>query len=184
MSTTLKCTRCGEWFEAKRSDTQRCKPCNQICRKEYLKEYEHGKRRGKCIDCSTDICAVSTRCVPCDNRNRTITYVGGSNPNWREGRVISNGYIYRRTKTGSPGKGKGAMYRAEHILVWQEEHGKDLPKGWVVHHLNGIKDDNRPENLLGTPRHKHHSHPREALLPYETRIKVLEDLVDATLPTT
>jgi len=60
-------------------------------------------------------------------------------------------------------------------LVWEKANGKPLPKGWVIHHLNGVKDDNRPENLLGLPSNQHHTHPRETLRPYERRIKKLEE---------
>ena len=42
----------------------------------------------------------------------------------------------------------------EHRYVWEQAHGP-LPKGWIVHHLNGKRDDNRLENLLGIPRNKH-----------------------------
>jgi len=182
MSATIRCKDCNEPFEAKSTLAQRCQSCIKLHRKQYLKEYAHGKRRGNCIDCGKDIGARGTRCVPCDNHNRTTKYIGPSNPNWREGRTKSHGYIYTRVKEGTPGKGKGAFYRAEHILVWQEQHGKELPNGWVVHHLNGVKDDNRPENLLGLPRVEHHKHPREALRPYEARIKELEDYIKSNFP--
>ena len=43
----------------------------------------------------------------------------------------------------------------EHILVLEEKMGESLPKDWCTHHLNGIKDDNRPENLMGMPKVKH-----------------------------
>jgi hypothetical protein len=33
-----------------------------------------------------------------------------------------------------------------HRLVWQFTHG-DIPVGSVINHKNGLKDDNRPENL-------------------------------------
>jgi len=92
---------------------------------------------------------------------------------WQGGRRFQkqDGYIYIRIKTGSPGPGRGSFYRAEHILVWEEAHGP-LEKGWVVHHLNGIRHDNRLENLQGMPR-KEHS-PTKTLEPYQARIRELE----------
>ena len=35
----------------------------------------------------------------------------------------------------------------EHIVVWERANGMLVPDGYVVHHKNGIKNDNRIENL-------------------------------------
>jgi len=34
-----------------------------------------------------------------------------------------------------------------HRLIWENHYGKPVPKGYVIHHLNHQKDDNRIQNL-------------------------------------
>jgi hypothetical protein len=45
-----------------------------------------------------------------------------------------------------PRSGQG-NYVFEHILVAEELLGRFLTDGETVHHLNGVRDDNRPQNL-------------------------------------
>jgi len=59
----------------------------------------------------------------------------------------------------------------EHREVWQEAHG-EIPKGWVVHALNGDKLDIRLENLAAVPRYPEHL--GQITAPYITRIRNLE----------
>jgi len=55
--------------------------------------------------------------------------------------------------------------------VWQEKHGK-IPKGWLVHSLNGDKWDIRLENLAAIPRYP--THQGQITAPYVGRIRNLE----------
>jgi hypothetical protein len=41
---------------------------------------------------------------------------------------------------------KNGIHHWEHRYVWEQANGK-IPKGMQIHHINGIKDDNRLENL-------------------------------------
>jgi hypothetical protein len=70
---------------------------------------------------------------------------GEDNPNWRGGKTKhSRGYIYT-TAPDHPRAHNG--YVLEHILVAEKKLGRYLKPGEIVHHRNGIKDDNRPENI-------------------------------------
>lgn len=97
---------------------------------------------------------------------------GERSGNWKGGRTKRHGYIYVLRPEHPRANASG--YVGEHIVVWEEAHAEPLPKGWVVHHLNGIKDDNRPVNLVGLPSKKHSG----VLKAKAERVRQLEDEVD------
>ena len=67
---------------------------------------------------------------------------------WRGGRVVhkQSGYVYARAE-GHPRLTAKSPYVLEHILVMERVLGRYLLPHERVHHRNGQRDDNRPENL-------------------------------------
>lgn len=72
---------------------------------------------------------------------------GPDDRHWRGGRNIANGYIRLWRPDHPSARHKKKPYVMEHRLVMEEHLGRFLKRDEHVHHLNGIKDDNRLENL-------------------------------------
>ena len=83
---------------------------------------------------------------------------GPDSPHWRGGRR-RNGHGYVSVLVGSdyPGAHPDGYIR-EHRFVMQEALGRPLLDDEVVHHINGVKDDNRLSNLELMTRGKHNQH--------------------------
>ena len=93
---------------------------------------------------------------------------GKNSYNWKGGKTISRGYI----KVYSNGK-----YVFEHRLIMECYLCRPLEKNEDVHHINGIKTDNRIENLrLFTSRSAHIKHEGNSVWTDERRHKVSETM--------
>lgn len=71
---------------------------------------------------------------------------GSRNPNWGGGRHKNFlGYVLVKIPGHIASNAQGYVF--EHRLVMEECLGRHLDSNEEVHHINGVRDDNRPENL-------------------------------------
>lgn len=134
-----------------------------------------------CLDCGKPVTSRAQRCRSCEGKNKwnlgkihsPLLIRGENHPN-RTGirHKDSHGYILVYKPNHPRANNHGCVF--EHILVWEEAHGKPLPEGWIIHHLNGVQADNRPQNLAGMSTTKH-SH---ILAVKAKRIQELEALLN------
>jgi len=59
--------------------------------------------------------------------------------------VETKGYI--RRKVAEPN-----VWRQRSHIIWEEYHGRSLPKGWIVRHKDGNPLNDDPHNLEAMPR--------------------------------
>lgn len=65
--------------------------------------------------------------------------------------VDTSGYVRVKVHVG-----KGP-WMLQHVMVVEQTLGRPLRAGEIVHHINGDRTDNRPENLYVCPDAKHHA---------------------------
>jgi hypothetical protein len=87
--------------------------------------------------------------------NHRPSIKGNKSHKWKGGRYKNNsGYVLIYVPNHLNAKRDG--YILEHRYIWEQINGP-LKSNEVVHHINGIRDDNRIENLMALTHSKHSS---------------------------
>ena len=99
---------------------------------------------------------------------------GKKNHRWKGGRIkTSNGYIWKYAPNHPmASKVSPVGYVLEHRLVMAVHLKRNLDRWEVVHHINGVRDDNRIKNLVLTSNSKHVAqHNKERIWKEESKQK-------------
>lgn len=105
-------------------------------------------------------------------KNRSNSRVGSKSSNWHGGiSHSSKGYVLVKFPGHPRADTKG--YVLQHILVMESIIGRHLYENECVHHINKIKNDNRPENLRLMTKAEHTKlHHCGAKRTLDTRMKI------------
>ncbi len=151
------------------------------CGEDTNKPYKHHRYIwAKCPDCDYTRWVIYQRrkqqvgliiCQPCSIKRR----IGDNHSNWKGGKFNhSERYILIQIRKGDffyP-MANSDGYILEHRLVMAKHLNRCLLSWEIVHHINGIKDDNRIENLQLVQEMQHNQ-----ITKVESKIKRLEDRI-------
>lgn len=111
-----------------------CKACSLLATRK--------SKTRSCQGCGKEIQHPAKRCPPCFKE----TIRAENHWNWRGGRTVQQGYVRLSGHSDHPNASKSGAI-SEHVLVMSQHLGRPLLPGETVHHKNGVRDDNRIENL-------------------------------------
>ena len=204
-SVVKQCLTCGNAFRA--WNHEKAKYCSKKCFNEqhqvhittelleqlYTKKQQSITDIGKLVGCSASTIGDYLRRfnIPVRGRGESFRLKrergemifnprrGKNHPLWKGYRVRTGQYV--KVYLPEHPRARKDGYVLEHIVIWEKAHGKLLNEGYIIHHLNGIKDDNRPENLSALPTHKHLyilEAKAKRIRELEARVKVLSRAVE------
>ena len=132
-----------------------------------------------CPKCSKPMGRKAKLCRLCADEQRWISTGGENHYRWGKGQHVDKlGYVQVRVP---PERRKGRRYQAEHRVVWEDANGS-IPKGYIVHHKNEIKNDNRLENLECISRKEHnHLHGVKRIHELEAEVARLRSQLNGIL---
>lgn len=133
--------------------------------------------RGKPLDEPINYRNNSFLCIieGCNKKRSSKKYCDGHHKRFKKGKPLEEPFqIHKRgVITGLSDGGYikvriDGISKAEHVWMAINALGKDLPKGVEVHHINGIRWDNRPENLVICPDRAYHKLIDQRTKAFET----------------
>jgi len=149
----VNCLYCNKEFQKKNSEVS--KYPKHFCQKSHYFKWQHDflkipKKKKICTNCNkVFLRRSSTKDNPRSFCTRKCQYQYNKKGNagaYKNGkRFNDHGYVML-LRPDHPRKVAG-QYVYEHILVIENKIKRFLLPGEIVHHINGIKDDNREENL-------------------------------------
>jgi endogenous inhibitor of DNA gyrase (YacG/DUF329 family) len=157
---TVECGRCGTEFQRKAWEVEQRKRkgwalyCSVQCR-DAVKKGRKGEQRVARVTLRCEACDTPFEVAPhesggrrfCSQRCSNIT-VGGRNPTPNTRVMNSHGYLMVYVPPGERPEGQEKRARhPEHRVVMAKMLGRWPTASESVHHINGDRTDNRPENL-------------------------------------
>ena len=158
------------------------KTCSFKCRGAYISFIQTSKpqlRKGgyiNCLNCGKSVYATPAnlkRTKYCSKKCSDISLVhvprGENHPHWKGGTMIVQGYRYVKAENHPNKNSRG--YVMEHRLVMEQMLERYLTPNEEVHHINGVKTDNHPDNLEVTVKKMHFAHVACPRCEYKFKVK-------------